>query len=181
MGLIYNGCGSDVFNNAALNTLNVGYKTTLEAACNKHDVCYSCVRINFIFFFFSEQIICLKPVTYRAPKKPYSAKFEKISKKNSAVEFTWKKVIYLKRTTVRNRCGVLCSFLNVHNIFLQRKMYSCFSCCIKVRFPFILAAQAAVGRSFKLWLMLGRFKTITQSAQRLKVRSDPTKTCDFIA
>ena len=43
----YNGCGSDAFNNDVLNTLNVGYKTTLEAACNKHDICYNCVSIIF--------------------------------------------------------------------------------------------------------------------------------------
>ena len=47
VGLRYNGCGSDAFNNDVLNTLNVGYKTTLEAACNKHDICYNCVSIIF--------------------------------------------------------------------------------------------------------------------------------------
>ena len=47
VGLRYNGCGSASFNNAILNKFNVGFKTTLEAACNKHDICYNCVSINF--------------------------------------------------------------------------------------------------------------------------------------
>ena len=47
VGLRYNGCGSAGFNNDVLNKLNVGYKTTLEAACNKHDVCYGWVSIKF--------------------------------------------------------------------------------------------------------------------------------------
>ena len=50
----YNGCGSAGFNNDVLNKLNVGYKTTLEAACNKHDICYNCVSVNFKSNVYSE-------------------------------------------------------------------------------------------------------------------------------
>ena len=47
VGLRCNGCGLKTFNNVVLNKLNVGYKTTLEAACNKHNICYNCISINF--------------------------------------------------------------------------------------------------------------------------------------
>ena len=134
----------------------------------------------------------MKLVTSWDPEKRCSSKFKKISKKNYVVEFNWRKVICLKRATVRNRCTFLRIFLSFHNIFIQRKIYSYLTCFVKrifsINWPPV--QHFAVVSNCELWSvdfkqpLSGREKCwkfkLLLSAQNIKIRINPIKANDFI-